>query len=164
MKDYQKLALRTCSPGFYSENVDGDDMKDLVSAFVDAGNVLDQFKKALFYDKKLISAVEIPFPELTRQQVDLLHSGIGQVTEAIEYLDAVWQHIEGDELDRVNLIEEHGDGEWYHAIGREALGVTQEEVQEINIKKLRHRFPERFTTEHAENRDLDGERQILESK
>ena len=33
---------------------------------------------------------------------------------------------------------------------------------EINIEKLQHRYPEKFTTQKAIDRDLDRERKILE--
>jgi hypothetical protein len=36
-------------------------------------------------------------------------------------------------------------------------------ICEINIKKLQARYPEKFTTEKAVNRDLKTERTILES-
>lgn len=36
-------------------------------------------------------------------------------------------------------------------------------VQELNIKKLQKRFPEKFTQENASNRDLEAERKTLES-
>jgi hypothetical protein len=44
------------------------------------------------------------------------------------------------------------------------LGVTPEQVKTINMAKLRKRFPEKFTTEHALERDLDAERAILEGR
>lgn len=94
---------------------------------------------------------------------DLLHGAIGLATEAGEMLDAVKRALfYGAELDRTNLIEELGDLEWYMAVLRDALGVSQEEVQRINIEKLRTRYPEKFTRGHALERDLGRERAVLE--
>ena len=94
---------------------------------------------------------------------DLLHGAIGVATEAGEMLDAVKRALfYGAALDRTNLVEELGDLEWYMAVIRSALGVSQEEVQRINIEKLRARYPEKFTTEHALHRDLRFEREVLE--
>lgn len=94
---------------------------------------------------------------------DLLHGAIGIATEAGEMLDAVKRSLfYGAELDRTNLIEELGDLEWYMAVIRDAVGVTQEEVQRINIDKLRARYPEKFTQQHAFERNLDRERSVLE--
>lgn len=95
---------------------------------------------------------------------DLLHGAIGLATEAGEMLDAIKRAVfYGAELDRTNLVEELGDLEWYMAVIREALGVDQEEVQRINIDKLRARYPEKFTQEHALSRNLDRERAVLEN-
>lgn len=41
-------------------------------------------------------------------------------------------------------------------------GIIPEEAMEVNIKKLRTRYPEKFTEELAINRDLTNERKILE--
>jgi len=93
----------------------------------------------------------------------MLHGVMGMVTESAEALDAFKKHFfYGSELDRTNLIEEIGDILWYVSIMLSAAGSTYEEVMEINIAKLRARFPEKFTEENAINRDLDRERAILE--
>ncbi len=93
----------------------------------------------------------------------LLHAGIGLATESGEFLDALKKHIfYGKPLDRTNLKEEAGDLMWYIAIALDELGSSFEEVQATNIAKLRARYPEKFTEELAENRDLKTERKILE--
>lgn len=94
---------------------------------------------------------------------DLLHGAIGLATEAGELLDALKRAMYyGARLDRTNIIEELGDLEWYLALIREALGVSQDDVQRINIEKLTARYPERFTSDGALNRDLTRERAVLE--
>ena len=93
----------------------------------------------------------------------LLHAGMGIATEAGEFLDALKKSIfYGKELDRVNLKEELGDLLWYIAIAMDELGTNFETEMERNIKKLKARYPEKFTQEHAEYRDLETERKILE--
>jgi NTP pyrophosphatase (non-canonical NTP hydrolase) len=95
---------------------------------------------------------------------DLLHASMGLVTEAGEFQDMLKKHIYyGRELDEVNLKEEIGDVLWYCAIALEALGTDFESVMQTNIDKLKARYPEKFTEESANNRDLDTERQILEN-
>lgn len=94
---------------------------------------------------------------------ELLHGAIGLATEAGELLDAVKRALYyGGKLDRTNLIEELGDLEWYMAVIRDALDVRQEEVQRINVEKLKARYPDKFTSDGAFNRDLPKEREILE--
>ena len=94
----------------------------------------------------------------------LLHGAIGLATEAGELLDAIKRVLYyGGTLDRLDLVEELGDLEWYMAIVRDALGVDQDEVQRINIAKLRVRYPEKFTSQDALHRDLGQEREIVEN-
>lgn len=93
----------------------------------------------------------------------ILHAALGISTEAGELLDAVKKSLfYGKPLDRTNLIEELGDLEWYMAVLRDELGVTQEQVQAVNLAKLQIRYPERFTSEAATVRDLEAEREALE--
>jgi NTP pyrophosphatase (non-canonical NTP hydrolase) len=95
----------------------------------------------------------------------LLHAGIGLATESAEFLDQLKKHVfYGKPLDKVNLREELGDMFWYMAIACDALEVTFEELQDRNIAKLTARYPEKFTMEAAEHRDLEAERAILEEK
>lgn len=95
----------------------------------------------------------------------LLHAGIGIVTEAGEFIDAIKKHIfYGKDLDKVNLKEELGDLLWYMSIAIDALDTTFEAEQERVINKLKLRYPEKFTSYDAENRDLDAERAELEKE
>lgn len=93
----------------------------------------------------------------------ILHACMGAVTETGELLDACKKSMfYGKQLDKVNLAEEIGDVFWYAAILCDELGVTFEEVFEVNINKLKKRYAEKFTDEEAEVRDLSAERKILE--
>lgn len=99
------------------------------------------------------------------ENIRLLHAGIGMATETGEFLDMLKKHLYyGKTLDKVNLAEELGDLCWYIAIAMDVLDIDFNDVLETNIKKLAARYPEKFTEFHAENRDLDSERQILEGK
>lgn len=92
------------------------------------------------------------------------HAVMGAVTESGELMDAVKKSkIYGRALDRVNLVEEVGDIMWYLAILADELGVSFEDIWEKNINKLRQRYPEKYSDERAENRDVATERKILES-
>ncbi len=95
----------------------------------------------------------------------LLHAGIGLSTEAGEFLDALKKHIfYGKELDRVNLAEEVGDLFWYIAIIADELGFEFESVMDKNIQKLKARYGEKFSEKKANSRDLETERNILETQ
>lgn len=92
----------------------------------------------------------------------VLHAVMGLCTEAAEALDAVKKHVfYGKELDHTNLKEELGDVFWYTAILADELGLSFEEIQKTNIKKLSVRYKKGFTEESAVKRDLEKERKIL---
>lgn len=99
-------------------------------------------------------------PDLYMQ---ILHGTMGIVTESGELLDSIKKHLfYGKQLDIVNISEEIGDILWYIALLCRVFNLTFEELMETNIEKLKIRFPEKFTEERANNRDLEKERTLLE--
>lgn len=94
----------------------------------------------------------------------LLHAAMGLCTESGELLDNLKKHFfYGKPIDRTNLIEEAGDLLWYVAILADVLGMkTFNEIFQRNIAKLKTRYPEKFTEEKAENRNITEERATLE--
>jgi NTP pyrophosphatase (non-canonical NTP hydrolase) len=97
------------------------------------------------------------------ENAKLFHYLVGLSTESGELLDAIKKSIVyGKPLDKVNLIEELGDACWYIARACETLNISMEEVMEININKLKKRYGEKFSEAAALNRDLTGERAVLE--
>lgn len=93
----------------------------------------------------------------------LLHALMGITTEAGELMDALKKYLlYGKPLDVPNLFEESGDSMWYHALLHDAYALPMTDTMRRNIDKLRARYPEKFTTERALNRDLTVERQTLE--
>ena len=92
-----------------------------------------------------------------------LHGAIGVATEAGELLDAVKKALfYGKPVDETNILEECGDILWYMAAIADHYGFTFEQAMERNIAKLKKRYPEKFTEEFAEHRDLTSERKALE--
>ena len=95
--------------------------------------------------------------------VKMTHYTDGLCTEAAELKDVFKKHIAyGTAIDMPNVKEEAGDLLWYLARICDLAGWTIEELMELNINKLKARFPEKFTQDKAENRDLSKEREILE--
>lgn len=95
----------------------------------------------------------------------MLHSVMGISTEAGELLDAFKKNIfYGKPIDKVNIVEELGDLLWYVAIMCDCLQISFEDIMQINIDKLRIRYPNKFTSYHAQNRNLESERKVLERK
>lgn len=176
--DYIAEAHLTASPHFYGDRVPLAHFGEVLQQAIDALNALDRIKKALFYGRDL-GVTEVSgevwqncngLPEWISSHPDedakarnIIHAIIGKATEAGELLEALQATaIEGKPFDVANAGEEIGDGFWYDALLARACGLTFDGIQRTNIAKLRHRFPDRFTEYDANNRDLFGERRILE--
>ena len=94
---------------------------------------------------------------------DELHCVIGMATESAELMDAYKKRIFYlKPLDEVNLKEEIGDQMWYIANLCRLKGFDLEEIMQTNINKLRVRYPEKFSNDLAQNRNLDAERKELD--
>lgn len=92
------------------------------------------------------------------QIIRLTHAGMGMTTEAGEFIDVLKKYaFYGKPIDKANLVEELGDLMWYIGIACSVLGVSVEKVMELNIGKLRKRYPEKFTNDNAKNRSVDNE-------
>ena len=93
----------------------------------------------------------------------LVHACFGMQTETAEFTDAVKKSLfYGKPLDTTNLKEELGDALWYIAIAMDELDTDFEAEMLRVIKKLRTRYPDKFSDILAENRDLASERKVLE--
>jgi len=93
----------------------------------------------------------------------LVHACFGMQTETAEFTDACKKALfYGKDLDVVNLKEELGDLMWYMAIAMDELGTDFETEADRVIRKLKVRYPEKFDSDKAENRDLIEERKELE--
>jgi|ERR1044071_6631229 NTP pyrophosphatase (non-canonical NTP hydrolase) len=96
---------------------------------------------------------------------DLIHACMGINTESGELTDALKKFLfYCKPLDMVNVVEEIGDLLWYIAILCEYTGLSMEEIMEKNINKLKVRYPLKFSTDNANNRNLEAERNSLEKK
>jgi NTP pyrophosphatase (non-canonical NTP hydrolase) len=74
---------------------------------------------------------------LTPNGAHMLHMAVGISGEAGELLDAVKKHIiYCKPVDRVNLVEELGDLEFYMEGVRQAAGISREETLNANKLKL----------------------------
>lgn len=75
----------------------------------------------------------------------------GEAGEAIDILKKSLFH--GHELDREHLAKELGDVAWYLAVSADAIGYKLEDILQMNVNKLRTRYPEGFDTERSQHRD-----------
>lgn len=103
-----------------------------------------------------------PMPE-QYEYTTQLHMLMGMTTEVGELTDVFKKNLAYQkEIDWVNVGEEVADVMWYLVNFCEVCNIDLEKELDKNIQKLRVRFPEKFTTEKAVNRDLETERKILE--
>ena len=186
-KDYIKNAIRTESPKT-SIVADEELLKAVSRAGIVATEALDMMKKSMFYGKKfdgigmskftalldeVAARAEFANTNLLNPEDDtppleinarILHAAVGIFTEAGEVLDAVITSLESGKLDLVNLHEEIGDINWYTAILLDETKGNFDEILDRNIAKLKARYPEKFSDQQAESRDLAKERGILEGQ
>jgi NTP pyrophosphatase (non-canonical NTP hydrolase) len=183
LKQYTQDAIRTESR-ITEARVDPVLFRQVLCIFIAAGSMLDQLKKNMYYGKPvktemweqhvrairdhinhLSTGVYLPLTQQQPLDIDtrVLHAVIGIATESTELVEAIYHRVNsGLEIDRVNLLEELGDVNWYQAILVDALSGDWEKILDTNIAKLRARYPEKFTSEAAIDRDIDTERTILE--
>jgi NTP pyrophosphatase (non-canonical NTP hydrolase) len=85
--------------------------------------------------------------------IRLLHAALGMFGEAGEFAEVVLDGWKTGDLDQEKAIKELGDCCWYPEVAYDELGVTSDEVRELNKLKLQHRYKTgRFSTEQAVDR------------
>ena len=154
-------------------------IKDTLKNILPQIDNLDLLKKEIFYNKKtdlidnvdnlneLIEKTKLPeniLKNFNQNDIRILHHLLGIITESAELLQALLNRIDNQEFDIINLKEEAGDIGWYLWGFVDAIQSNIAEVMDINGKKLKARYPDKFSNESANNRDLANERKILENK
>lgn len=186
LTQYVKDATRTESR-IDNVTVDMTKLTLVANLFIHAGNLLDMIKKNQFYGKPVdinawnahiqslhdLSGADgaLLLPEQTDLRTsDLLpvdprvfHGCVGVATEGTELFEALMKAVTGiNNIDAVNVQEECVDACWYIAILHDALQMSWDDGLERNIAKLKKRYPGKFTSEDAIERDVEAERRILE--
>lgn len=167
---YQRDALRTRSELYRPGLIGQDELGQLLTRAIASGNLAKMLKRIVYTNKSDGSTGVGPtfsahpmsgIPAIIPAMPDLLHAVLGILNEAGEIAGFFVNVLQSNQTDRVNLVEELGDLLWFIALGCEAVGVPLSEVMARNIAKLKVRYPEKFTTEAFENRDLDKEREAV---
>jgi NTP pyrophosphatase (non-canonical NTP hydrolase) len=106
-----------------------------------------------------------PPQKVQPNQLGEMHCVVGISTEAGELLDAYKKYVfYGKQLDLVNVKEEIGDIMWYIANFCTITNIDLEELLHANIEKLKLRYPDKFDSDKAINRDVAAERALLSEK
>ena len=84
----------------------------------------------------------------------LLNGALGLCGEAGEVADLIKKSfMQGHPIDRAHIAEELGDVLWYVAETITAIGYDIDTIMQMNIEKLRCRYPMGFSTERSINRE-----------
>jgi hypothetical protein len=119
----------------------------------------------------------------------LVHAALGLGTESAEIIEKVMKSLsDGSDFDFANFFEELGDQQWYTALGIDTASEVDhasdifahpqlpdpaangfrnwsyEAIWEKNLAKLKARYPSKFETKNAFERDLSKEQQALEGR
>lgn len=78
----------------------------------------------------------------------LTFCAMGLAGECGEVVDVIKKHVYHNvPLNKDKLIEELGDVRWYFEVLCNRLGTTMEDIERLNIEKLKKRYPDGFTTQ-----------------
>ena len=83
----------------------------------------------------------------------LLNSALGLCGESGEVADLVKKHrFQGHDLDFDHVAKELGDIAWYLAVGAYSIGYDLETILQMNVDKLKARYPDGFSTDRSLHR------------
>ena len=83
----------------------------------------------------------------------LVNGALGLTGEAGEVADIVKKHaMQGHALNTEHIAKECGDCLWYIAETATAIGYDLDTIMEMNIEKLKKRYPDGFSAERSQNR------------
>lgn len=84
----------------------------------------------------------------------LFNGALGLTGESGEVADIMKKAaFQGHELDVEHLAKELGDICWYLAETATAIGYALEDIMQMNIDKLKKRYPDGFSAERSQNRE-----------
>ena len=91
-------------------------------------------------------------PALTTSE-QIINGALGLAGESGEVADMVKKRfMQGHSLDREHLAKELGDICWYIAETATAIGYDLDTIMQMNIDKLRKRYPVTFDAERSQHR------------
>ena len=90
--------------------------------------------------------------KLTAREL-LLNSALGLCGESGEVADLVKKHrFQGHDIDLDHVAKELGDIAWYLAVGAYSIGYDLEKILQMNVDKLKSRYPDGFSTDRSLHR------------
>lgn len=101
------------------------------------------------YQSLAMRTCSIPYE---RQWDILRHAVFGLTSEAGEVAGILQKQYQGHEFDREHMKKELGDCLWMIAEACYALDFSMDDVMQMNIDKLKARYPDGFSAEHSLHR------------
>ena len=87
---------------------------------------------------------------------ELQNGLMGLNGEAGECIDLIKKHLfQGHKLNEEHVAKELGDIAWYLAISADAIGYDLETIFQMNIDKLKTRYPEGFDADLSVHRKIN---------
>lgn len=84
----------------------------------------------------------------------LVNGVMGLAGESGECIDMVKKAVfQGHKLFAEDLAKELGDVAWYLAVSAFAIGYDLEDILQMNVDKLKKRYPEGFSAERSQHRE-----------
>ena len=153
---------------FYNREYSNEKFQETIQDLKQTIEVIEKHNIEDNLNGKLKEEDKITFNKNDIDNIRLYHLILGVITEGGELGEALEQHLNGSDLDWINLVEENGDIDWYQAIlynilKERDININELDVRTKNINKLAKRYGEKFSDYNANNRDLETERKILES-
>ena len=104
------------------------------------------------YQKRAMQTLN---PALTPRDV-LMDSALGLCGESGEVADLLKKHLmQGHPFNREKFARELGDVAWYLAEAATALDMDLETILQMNLDKLKKRYPEGFDVEKSIHREAE---------
>lgn len=83
----------------------------------------------------------------------LINAALGLCGEGGEVVDIIKKAtFQGHELNVEHVAKELGDVAWYLAVGARAIGYDLETILQMNVDKLRTRYPDGFDADKSQHR------------
>ena len=91
---------------------------------------------------------------MSKEYPRILNGLMGLNGEAGEAIDILKKHFfQGHKFDQEHMAKELGDIARYLAVTADAIGYDLETIFQMNVDKLKARYPDGFNTEQSRNRN-----------
>lgn len=104
---------------------------------------------------RTVPAIQQEYPMVVNNAC-VLNGVMGLAGESGECVDLVKKHLmQGHPLDKAHLASELGDVAWYLAVTAKAIGYDLDTIFQMNVDKLKKRYPSGFDPNRSQHRKKD---------